>query len=437
MAPGRDLLLQVVDLLHLARGNLGAEVLELVGLLGQSTLYLLADLDTLVNVLSDTLEVLGTKTTRSHGGCTNADTTRGKGGLVTGDTVLVASNVDVLEDGLNTSTIQSLRSKINQDHVRVSAVRDKLVTKLLELVLDSLGVLNDLPLVSLEFWGGSLLESNSEGSDGVVVGTTLVTREDGEVDGVLEIVKCLLAGLGISAADTLAEEDHGTTRSAKGLVSGGCNDIGVVERSLDDTGGDQTGDVGHVNDEISADRVSDLTHAGIVDLSAVGRSTGDENLGAEKTSSLLELVVVDDAGLDVHPVGHGLEVCGDGRDLLGRSLVTVTQVTTVREIKAHQSSVDRSKSLVDLQVGRAATQALNVDTPLGRVKVEGLQCTVLAEDLDLVNVLVSTVVPSTGKALGVLVGHGGAESIEHGAGGDVLGGDQDDGFPLTLDLLPL
>lgn len=113
----------------------------------------------------------------------------------------------------------------------------------------------------------------------------------------------------------------------------------------------------------------------------------------------------------------------------------MAQVATMGEVQTHQTTVGRHQSLVDLQVGRASTEALNIDTPLGGVDVEGLEGTLLAEELNLVNVLVATVVAGARETLGVLVGHGRPKSIEDGAGGDVLGGDQDDGLPLPLDLL--
>jgi hypothetical protein len=110
-------------------------------------------------------------------------------------------------------------------------------------------------------------------------------------------------------------------------------------------------------------------------------------------------------------------------------------VATVGEVKAHETAVGRHDGLVDLEVGRAAAEALDVDTPLGRVEVEGLEGTALAQQLDLVNVLVAAVVAGAGQTLGVLVGHGGAQGIEDGAGGDVLGGNENNGLALTLDLI--
>jgi hypothetical protein len=121
--------------------------------------------------------------------------------------------------------------------VAVSTVRDELVAESLELNLKSLGVLENLFLVLTELRSGGLLEGNSQSSDGVVVGTTLVTREDGEVDRTLKVIHDFLASLGVSATHTLAEEDHGTTRTTERLVGGGGDDVGVLEGRRNDTSG--------------------------------------------------------------------------------------------------------------------------------------------------------------------------------------------------------
>jgi hypothetical protein len=110
-------------------------------------------------------------------------------------------------------------------------------------------------------------------------------------------------------------------------------------------------------------------------------------------------------------------------------------MATVGEIETHETVMGAHESLVDLQVGRATTEALNVDTPLLGVEVEGLEGTGLAEKLNGIDVLVSTVVTSTGVTLGVLVAHRRAESIEDSAGSEVLRGNQDNRFTLTLNLI--
>lgn len=112
----------------------------------------------------------------------------------------------------------------------------------------------------------------------------------------------------------------------------------------------------------------------------------------------------------------------------------MTQVTTVGQVKTHETLTRAHQSLVDLQVGRRTTQTLNVDTPLSLVQTESGEGAVLASDLNGIDVLVATVVTGTWVTLGVLVGHGSTKSLENGTGGEVLGGDQDNGLALALDL---
>ena len=81
-------------------------------------------------------------------------------------------------------------------------------------------------------------------------------------------------------------------------------------------------------------------------------------------------------------------------------------MATVGKIETHEPVMWPHDGLVSLQVRGAAAQALNVDTPLLRIKTECLQSTRLAEQLDRVDVLVATIVSGTGVSLGVLVGHG-------------------------------
>lgn len=236
-------------------------------------------------------------------------------------------------------------------------------------------------------------------------------------------------------------------------MGSGRDHVAVLEGRGVDTGGNETRDVSHIHHQVAANLVGNLTHALVVDLTAVGGGTGDEDLGAVHEGVLLELIVVDQAGLNVDTVWESLEVGGNGRDpgglistvglrsrrqidlLLLGSLVAVGQVTTVGKVKTHQSVVRPHDGLVDLEVGGAARQALDVDAPLLRVKTEGLESTPLAGELDLVDVLVTAVVAGARVTLRVLVGHGRTKSIEDGAGSNILGGNEEDGLALALDFL--
>lgn len=192
--------------------------------------------------------------------------------------------------------------------------------------------------------------------------------------------------------------------------------------------------MGHINDQVSTDKVSDLAHALVVDQTAVGRSTSDKNLWSVHEGIGLKSVVVDDTSLKVDTVWESLEVGRDSRNLSLRCLVAVGQVTAVRKIEAHESVVGSHDSLVDLKVCWRTRQALNIDAPFFRINIECLESTSLAGQFDGINVLVSTIVSGAWVSLGVLVGHWRSKGIEHGAGGNIFGGDEDDGLALTLDL---
>ena len=135
-----------------------------------------------------------------------------------------------------------------------------------------------------------------------------MTWENGEVDGTFEVVDSLLARFGICASNTLSEEDHGASWSSKRLVGCGGDNIGVLERRWNHTSGDQTGNMSHVNHEVGADLVSDLSHAGVIDQAAVGGGASDDDLRSVHEGILLKAVVIDDTSFEVDSVREGLEV---------------------------------------------------------------------------------------------------------------------------------
>lgn len=394
--------------------------------------------DELVDILGHADKFLLAKATRGHGRGTKTDTVGGEGGLVTRGGVLVGSNVGSLENNVDASTVNLLGAEIHEDHVAVGAVRDELVSETLELPLEGLGVGSNKLLVFLVLGSHGLLESNGQGGDGVVVRTALVTREDGEVNLLLKIVEGLLA-LGIYAADTLAVEDHGTARATERLVGGGSDNVGIGEGRRNDASSNQTGNVGHVNNEVGANRVGNLTEAGIVNVAAIGGGTSNNDSGSVELGILCEGVVVNDTSLGIDSIGERLKVVADGRNLLAGDLVSVGQVTAVRKVKAHETAVKGHDGLIDLKVGRGTREGLNVHAPLFLLKAKSLKSTLLAETLNSVNMLVTGVVPLTGQSLRVLVRHGRPKGIKNGLGSDVLGSNENNRLALALNLvfLPL
>lgn len=166
----------------------------------------------------------------------------------------------------------------------------------------------------------------SIGCTHVVVGSTLASGEDGGVDSSLEV------GLLV-----LSEEDETSSGSSESLVGGGGDDITVVEGGGLLSGGDETGNVGHVAQEVSTLTVGDLSETGVVPVTGVSGTTADEETGLVEVGVGLELGVVDDTGGRVNSVREGLEVDGRSGDLLLGGVVTVSQVSSIGETETHDS----------------------------------------------------------------------------------------------------
>lgn len=410
---GLNLLAEGGDLLVALQG--GDKVLHQLGaglgLDGQG------DLDDAVQELTNLDKVGLLERARGQGRGSETDTTGGDGRDVTADRVLVEGDRGHVADTLDLGTGQLVGAEIPEDQVVVRAIGDDLVSLLEQSGGKGLGVGNDLLGVQLELGAGSLLEGDGNTGNSVVVGTSLDGGEDSLVDTALEILTLLDLGILV-----LAEEDQTGTGATEGLVGGGGDNIAVFEGRLGLLSGNETGDVGHVGHEVGTVLVGDLAEAGIVPLTGVGRGTADENLGAEELGVLLESVKINETGGHIDLVGHGLEVDRGGRDLLLGGLVTVGQVSTGGEVETHDAVLGLDHGGQGSEVGSRSRVRLDVDTPLLSRETEGLEGTLAAEVLDLVDVLVTTVVTGTGETLRVLVGQGGAVGLHDGLRGEVLYG---------------
>ena len=401
-----------------------AEVLELRS---GSLLDLEGSLQDLVQEFGDLFEVLFAHLTGSKSRGSNTDSTGCDGGSVTGDAVLIEGDADGIASLLELGSGNSLGLQVPQDQVVLGTSRGHLVSVLgLKTVSKGSGVGLNLLGVDLEFRGHDLLELGGNTGNLVLVRSSLKGRENGLVD------------LGLEATLVLAEEDHSGTRSTEGLVGGGSDDITVFERRVLFSGGDQSGNVGHVHHQKRSVGVGDFSVFGVVPVTRVGRSSGNDHGRFEKGSITGELFVVNVSGFRVDAVRKRFEVDRSGRDgltgslLLGVCVESVSQVTTRWKIKSHDTVVGVEESSVDGEVGRGSRVWLDVDTPLFGVQAVGLEGTLLAHDLDLVNNLVTSVVTGVGKTLRVLVGEGGSQTFHDGLGGEVLRGNQFQRTPLAV-----
>ena len=396
-------------------GHSIGEVLDGLLLGGEAILDGDGDGEGAVNEGSDGLHVTVLHATGGEGAGAEADAAGAEGGLVAGDGVLVGADADGVEELLNLGAGEAKVLNVEEAEVVLGAVADELVALGHELLREDLAVGLDLLGVLGPLGGHNLLHLGADGGDLVHVGTALEAGEDGLVDLALEVS-------GLAVAANLAEEDEAGAGAAEGLVGGGGDNVAGLEGALEDLAGDEASNVGHVHHEEAADGVAELADALVVEVLGVGGGANDDHGGAEHLGGALHLGVVDDA-VGIGVVGEGLEEDGGGGDLLLGGVEAVGEVAAAGEVEAHDAGVGLEEAGVDGEVGRGARVGLDVDGPDGGVEAEGGEGALLGDGLDDINVLRTAIVAGTDLTLGVLVGEGGAEAVEDGLRGEVLGGD--------------
>lgn len=83
----------------------------------------------------------------------------------------------------------------------------------------------------------------------------------------------------------------------------------------------------------------------------------------------------------------------------------MAQMPSMRKIEPHQSFMWSHNSLVDLEIGRTATEALHIDAPLVGIQPESLQRAGLTGEFDSIDVLVPAVIACPWIAFRVFVRH--------------------------------
>ena len=242
-------------------------------------------------------------------------------------------------------------------------------------------------------------------------GAALKAGEDGGVE--------LLAEVGV------VREDHAAAGAAEGFVGGGGRDVGVRQGRGEDAGGDQAGEVRHVDHEEGAHFVGDSADAGEVDGAGIGGAAGDDELGALAAGELLELLVVEGAVIGADAVLYGVEpFAGEVRG------GAVREVSAGGEAHAEDGVAGLEEGEEDGLVGLGAGMGLDV----GVGAAEELLGAFDGEGLGAIDFDATAVVAATGVAFGIFVGEDRALGFEHRGGDDVLAGDQFDTVLLAAEL---
>ncbi len=328
---------------------------------------------------------------------------------VEGDAVFVHGDGGLVEGLAGDFAVEAFRAQIDEHEVIIRAAADDAVAEGHERGGEGLGVFDDLLRVGFEVRLEAFAEAHGLGGDDVHERAALHAREDLALDLFEEV---LVVG-----------EDHAATGTAQAFVRGGGDEVGVFHRRRMGSTGDEAGDVGHIDEEVSADALGDLAHLFEVDDAWVSAGSGGDHLGLLTQGDFGEFVVVDalialaDAVL-AELVKTAAEVGG----------IAVGQMTAVGEVHAEHFVTGLQHAEIDGGIGLGAGMRLHV----GKFGAEKLAGAVDGELLDLVHFLAATIPAFAGVTFGVFVREAATLSGHDGATGEIFARDELDVVLLTM-----
>ena len=269
-------------------------------------------------------------------------------------------------------------------------------------------VFHQLLLICLELIAHGFLEADRLGSDHVHQRAALQT---GEYFGVDRFDIFFFA------------EDQTGTGTAQGFVRGGRDNIAVRDRGGMHTGSHETGNVSHVNKEISVRFVCDLTQAGEVDDPRIGRCTGEDHAGLTFHGEPFDFIVVDCFRFCRDAVGNNVE------ELAGEVHgVTVGQVSAVVQTHGKDGIAGVQQGEVNSHVRLGTGVGLHV----GSFRTEEFAGTLNGDFFHFINKFATAVVAASGITFCVLVGENAALCCADSGAGEVFGSDQFNAIVLTV-----
>ena len=289
-----------------------------------------------------------------------------------------------------------------------------------------LGILLHLRLVLLVFGCERFAESDGLGGDHVFERAALNAGEDGRVEQLRHLLDDAFGrGVAPRIVEILAHEDDASARAAQRLVRRRGDDMGVFHGVVQQAGGDQSGRVGHVDEQQRAHLVGDFAHTFVVPFARIGRGAADDELRTVFQRLAFHVFVVDRAGLLVELVPDGVEI--HARHVDRRA---VRQVSAVRKIEPHEGVARFENGEEDRHVGLCARMGLHIGV-FGSVETaDALD----GQRLDLVHHLAAAVVAGGGIALGILVREYRAHGLHDLVADEVLRCDEFDAMRLTAAL---
>ena len=223
----------------------------------------------------------------------------------------------------------------------------------------------------------------------------------------------------------VAAEDDRAARAAQRLVRRAGDDVGIRHGARVHARSDQTADVRHIDHQVRADGIGDLTEACKVDHARIRARTGDDELRANLLGRARKRLIVDGLGLGVNTVEMRLKIFSGQR-----RLAAMRQMSAVGEVHAEDPVARLQQRRIHGHIRLRAGVRLNVCM----VRAEQPRHALDRQTLDLIDVLAAAVVARAGIALGVFVRQVAANSLHDGLTREILGRDQLQMVALALQL---
>merc|ERR1719182_1348392 len=278
-----------------------------------------------------------------------------------------------------------MRSQVPQDQMIVCAIGRQLVAFGHQGLSQSRGIRLYVLGILDKVWGVYLQELTSESTDLVIVRSALQGREHSHVNAILDIWNLV----------RVLVEDHSSTRTPQRLVGCRCYHIAMLEWGKVLSSRHQARDVSNVSHQQCTAFICNCAKFRKVKSARICGEASNNHLWTEDQCILAEFIEVDESGLGVHFVREGLEVHGSCRDLLFGSIITMSQMSSTRQVQTHYARMRFQERGVDCKVGRAARVRLDIHSPLLITDTKGSKRTGLAKILDLVDDLVAAIVART------------------------------------------
>ena len=160
-----------------------------------------------------------------------------------------------------------------------------------------------------------------------------------------------------------SHKNNSATRSAQCFMGGRGYNVRIFQGIIEQSGGNKSGRMRHINHQQSPHVVGNLTHSLIVPFTTVGRASADNKFGFMLQSQPFHLFVIHSPGFFIEVVAYGFV-----KNARCVDQTTVRKVSAVSKIQAHkgvtgietyeQNSFIGLRTRVGLNVGKLCPEEL-------------------------------------------------------------------------------